>query len=59
MRRRDFLKTGALTWAGLSVAGGDSAKDSERGQRPVVISTWGFGVAANRAAVAALAGGWN
>jgi len=56
VRRRDFLKTGALTWAGLS-AGVASARDSDREQRPVVISTWDFGLAANRVAVETLAGG--
>ena len=53
MRRRDFLKNGSLTAAAvsLSCAGGSGEIDSPgKPEGACVISTWDFGVAANRQA---------
>lgn len=47
--RRDFLKIGALSAAGLTVAGRTLAAPVTAG-KPIVISTWNFGLAANEAA---------
>lgn len=60
MRRRDFLRGSALTWAGLSLLGRVRAEPVHPvARRPVVVSTWSFGVGANREAVRLLAGGGN
>ena len=45
MRRREFLHAGVLTWAGLALS---ARAETEREAR--VVSTWRFGVAANRRA---------
>ncbi len=53
--RRNFLKTAALGAAVLSLDGPSamaqqSRKSSGKGQKPIVVSTWDFGIAANKAA---------
>jgi isoaspartyl peptidase/L-asparaginase-like protein (Ntn-hydrolase superfamily) len=52
MRRRDFLRTSALAWAGVSVVRPTAAvtPGSEREAFPIVISTWDFGLKPNREA---------
>lgn len=62
--RRRFLQTSMLAGASLALspaargAGGDAGDDGGAGAaRPRVVSTWDFGVGANRAAWGALAGG--
>ncbi len=62
MRRRRFLQTGVLAWAGLSLTRCRKSDDGEgagivRGKGPIVISTWNFGVDANRAAYEVLSSG--
>src|SRR6476661_8727784 len=60
--RRDFIKKTAL--ASAFVLGGlpeikaeETAKPKTAGKKPIVISTWPFGVAANEAAWKILSGG--
>ncbi|WP_126245511.1 N(4)-(beta-N-acetylglucosaminyl)-L-asparaginase [Chitinophaga rhizosphaerae] len=49
--RRNFLKTAALGAAALSLDGIPAAAASRgKGRKPIVVSTWDFGIAANRAA---------
>lgn len=50
--RRNFLRTAALGAAALSLDGIPAAAQSNRGKtrKPVVVSTWDFGIAANKAA---------
>jgi isoaspartyl peptidase/L-asparaginase-like protein (Ntn-hydrolase superfamily) len=52
MQRRDFLRAGAMAYAGLSVVRSTSAETpgSDPSQFPVVISTWDFGLTPNREA---------
>jgi len=52
VERRDFLRTGALAWAGMSLArqGRASTPGADPSKFPVVVSTWDFGLAANREA---------
>ena len=56
MERRQFLRTGTLAWAGLSLA---CERKNAPGTTalPVVISTWDFGRAANSETVRRLEGG--
>ncbi|MFB2119599.1 N(4)-(beta-N-acetylglucosaminyl)-L-asparaginase [Parapedobacter sp. 2B3] len=60
--RRTFIKAGTigasvLSIGGLATAGGAGARTSGAINKPIVISTWDFGVAANRAAWAVLKNG--
>lgn len=50
--RRNFFKTAALGAAALSIDGLPAAAQSRKGkgQKPIVVSTWDFGIAANKAA---------
>ncbi|RPE12349.1 twin-arginine translocation signal domain-containing protein [Chitinophaga lutea] len=51
--RRNFLKTAALGAAALSIDGIPAAAQSKtkgKVRKPIVVSTWDFGVAANKAA---------
>ncbi|MGE7774386.1 N(4)-(beta-N-acetylglucosaminyl)-L-asparaginase [Chitinophaga sp. NPDC101104] len=49
--RRNFLKTAALGAAALSLDGIPAAAAPRgKGRKPIVVSTWDFGIAANRAA---------
>ncbi|WP_341843271.1 N(4)-(beta-N-acetylglucosaminyl)-L-asparaginase [Chitinophaga caseinilytica] len=49
--RRNFLKTAALGAAALSLDGIPAAAASRgKARKPIVVSTWDFGIAANRAA---------
>ncbi len=52
MERRDFLRAGAVAWAGLSLARPAVAETpgADPSKFPVVVSTWDFGEAANRTA---------
>ncbi|WP_298715125.1 N(4)-(beta-N-acetylglucosaminyl)-L-asparaginase [Chitinophaga sp.] len=56
--RRNFLKTAALGAATLSLDGLPAAAASRgTGRKPIVVSTWDFGIAANKAAWEVLAKG--
>jgi isoaspartyl peptidase/L-asparaginase-like protein (Ntn-hydrolase superfamily) len=59
VERRDFLRAGALAWAGLSVARAARADTpgSDPAGFPTVISTWDFGDLANREALRRLEAG--
>ena len=59
MTRRSFLNQTTLGVLAASTAGvGRGAESgSEKGEAPLVVSTWSFGKAANEAALKALAGG--
>jgi len=62
MKRRDFLKSSlaASSLGGLASTFRSEAAESSpggAGEKPVVISTWGFGKPANEAALKVLAGG--
>lgn len=52
--RRNFLRTAALGAAALSMDGlpaaAQSRKGKGKGRKPIVVSTWDFGIAANKAA---------
>jgi len=53
MRRRDFLRNGSIAAAGLSLSCANDSGEIDTPARPdgpCVISTWDFGVAANRRA---------
>jgi len=52
VERRDFLRNGALAWAGISLARQvrASTPGADPSKFPVVVSTWDFGLAANREA---------
>jgi len=56
MERRQFLRTGTLAWAGLSLAC-ERRDASAKAELPVVISTWDFGRVANEETVRRLARG--
>ncbi|WP_262245401.1 N(4)-(beta-N-acetylglucosaminyl)-L-asparaginase [Parapedobacter soli] len=62
INRRLFIKAGALGASALSVVGLASARNEKsrsnaRTNKPIVIATWDFGVAANQAAWTVLASG--
>jgi len=60
VRRREFIKVGALTGAGLALPGAAGVVESaepQRGKGPVVVSTWSFGREANQAAYKTLSAG--
>ena len=58
MRRRDFLRAGALVWAATAIGRSGRAQPStEPVGGPIAISTWDFGRRANRMAHGMLAAG--
>ena len=58
MRRRDFLRAGALVWAATAIGRSGRAQPStEPVAGPIAISTWDFGRRANRMAHGMLAAG--
>src|SRR4051794_10190791 len=62
MKRRDFLKSSLAvsSLAALTAGSGamaESAIKSEPGERPLIVSTWGFGKAANAVALKVLSQG--
>ncbi len=64
INRRTFIKTGTLgasvlSMGGFTAAGGEGQRAGAAANKPIVISTWDFGVAANQAAWAVLAADGN
>ncbi|MGK6351667.1 N(4)-(beta-N-acetylglucosaminyl)-L-asparaginase [Parapedobacter sp. DT-150] len=62
INRREFIKTGAagislLSTSGLSAAQANGVNGIAAANKPIVISTWNFGVAANQAAWTVLKAG--
>lgn len=55
--RRDFLRWGALTASAISMLGMDGMGNPIKGTKPIVLSTWNFGLKANEAAWKALSTG--